>query len=193
MTLPYNNIVDQREVQRWGKGCGRFPTSCVVRHLLVAANLLKPLGTLTVWDMTFGEGRFWVLIPQVRVIGWDIRKLKWYRLPFQFFKQPCWAWRYEEPSPHPDLVAIDPPWSRWQRGGRDRAHYWINKMEGTPEHILNYCGKAASEHFGVPLLVHYKDRWVPDGFRIVTEVWYQAVVRNMKMPKPSWFAILEPE
>jgi hypothetical protein len=198
-------VLDQLEVARRGGVCARYPTSCVVRDLLARSGLLKPLQPLRVLDVTYGQGIWWMTLPQARVYGIDVKKLEWKRRPACFLQAPAWAWRSHAGEVEeclrgrPGLIAVDPPWQECVRGngcqGREiggRYHYRVSAAVGSPEHILEAATEAA-RHYRAPLLVHYETRWVPEGFRVVVETWWKPFLPNVdKYGYRNWWGILAP-
>jgi len=192
-------VVSQIEVQRWpGRG---YPSSKLVLYLLREAGLLKPFERLRVVDMTFGQGVWWMSLPQARIAGFDVRRLDWKRRPSCFFQQPCQSWRLrvaeieECLGGQPDLVAVDPPWERCVKGngcrGRGaRYHYRASRAVGPPESILEAARQAAL-YWGVHLLVHYETRWIPAGLKPVVELWWKPFLPNVdKYDYRNWWAVL---
>jgi len=179
-------VINQLDVQRRGGACAKYPVSCVVRDLLSDAGLLKPFERFKVLDLTYGQGIFWYALPQAVVVGFDVKELKHVREPYLFYHDDCGKWwMYLTPLIWSfDLVVADPPWAKY--AFRTRKHF---KGDGEEERILN-IGKWVSEVFHAPLLVHYKERWVPEGFEVVKEVWFQGRHRYSKKPKPTWFGVL---
>ena len=69
-------VIEQREIQKKGGLCARYPVSCVVRDLIGATNLFKPLIPINILDLTYGEGRFYASFRnKVKVYGFDILRL----------------------------------------------------------------------------------------------------------------------
>ena len=173
------SVVHQKDVQARGGVCSRYPVSCLIKDLLCGAGVAcgPDYRGLKVLDLTFGEGRFWKAFDGLfrpYIVGIDIRKLKWHVRPDMFYRDEAWDWRVHVYRPiwRADLVVADPPWSPYRRGNDRRKHYDMHSMVGTPLGILR-AGLAAAKHFRCPLLVHYKERWVPDGTRVLTETWFQ--------------------
>ncbi len=181
-------VVSQTEIQKMGGECSRFPVSCLIRDMLIESGILKPFKTIEVLDLTFGEGRFWGAIPQARVWGFDIRKLKWYKKPYVFFMESCENWKKHRNIIRNkfDLVVVDPPFTIYKQR---REHY---EDGGMLSMILNE-GRKASEYFNVPLLVHFMWKCVPYGFKVVTERWFLGVTRYLNIRLPTWFGLLSPE
>jgi len=182
-------VVHQKDIQRKGGVCAEYPVSCLIRDILRRAGLLKPFKQLKVLDLTYGEGRFWVALPQAVVIGFDIRRLEWRRKPARFFLESCENWRTRVPNEEFDLIVADPPFSPYKRGWEKRGHYTDN---GNIALILNEARKA-SEHFCAPMLIHFMWKVVPPEFEIVDEAWFQGWSRLSKMPRPTWFGLLKPQ
>ena len=198
-----NNIIvlDQVEVQRWpGRGP---PTARLVVRLLGWAGLLRPLQPVRVLDLTYGQGVWWLGLPQAVVAAFDARRLEWRRRPRCFIQAPAQHWQHyaseiEEclgGSP-PDLVAVDPPWQQHRRGREPggRTYYRATAAIGSPEQILQ-AGAEAAAHWGVPLLVHYATRWLPPGFIPAVEAYWRPwfyVMNPRAEGYRSWWAVLRP-
>ena len=185
-----NVIVDQREIQRLGKGCGKYPVSCVIRNMLVETNVIKPLSSIHVIDLTYGEGRFWALIPNAKVWAFDIRKLRWVRKPFVFINDTAEKWyHYVNRLPkHVDLVVADPPFMPYRRGRERRRHYEDGSGNIAP--ILRAAEKAA-RYYKAKLLVHFLWQAVPYGFKVIVETWFRPVISFVMHSMPTWFGLLE--
>ena len=176
--------VEQLELQRLGGVCARAPVSCLIRQLLNEAGILQPLRIVRVLGLTYGEGRFWLALPQAFVVGFDIRRVEWVRKPQKFFKKPCWAWRNYVNGFSPDVVVIDPPWAEWRRGWDRRGHYIKYNAVGTPEYILK-CGIDAAKALRKPLLYHWKAPLIADHIVGPIEFWGRSRLANMR--RPSYF------
>ncbi|MCE4601251.1 MAG: hypothetical protein F7C38_06790 [Desulfurococcales archaeon] len=182
-------VIHQVEVQRKGGPCAAYPSSCIVRDLLNEAGLLKPFEPLKVLDLTYGQGIFYYSIrSRVRVYAFDIRLLNWIVKPYMFYEKSCEHWkRVGLESEAFDLVVVDPPFSPYNRGWEKRGHYRDNGSIA----LCMYEALKASEHFNVPLLVHFFWKTIPYGYRVIAETWFQGWSRLSKMPRPTWFGILE--
>ena len=156
------------EVQRL-PGCGRAPDSCLIRAMLREVGLW-PVGVGGfILDLTFGRGKFYEACPfRPRVIAYDIRRLNWVVEPVRFVKAPAWATIHHirdgslrDPV---KLVVVDPPWQDCRRGNGcirrvdDRWFYRTSMMFGTPMQILESAARV-SRLLGVPMLIHFRDRW----------------------------------
>ena len=180
-------IIDQREIQRLGGVCARFPVSCLIRQLLDEAGLLKPFSKIKVLDLTYGEGRFWPALPQAEVWGFDVQRLRWVRQPQRFYQKSCEHWKKLVADQDFDLVVADPPFIAYKRGWEMRKHYYLTAAIPT---ILNEARKAA-RHFNAYLLVHFMWRAQPFGFEIITEAWFSGWGRYAKVNVPSWFGVMK--
>lgn len=182
-------VIDQRDIQRRGGICTRSPISCMISDLLKEADI-EPA---RVFDITYGEGRWWQVYRPSILIGADIAVHEWLVAPDLFIPKPAWhSYRVlQQLGIRVDLVAVDPPWV--SKGYTKRPHFGIDKMIGSPMLILDSAAKAAEALGSNYLLLHYKDRWVPDGWRIVVEKEWIPFGRyiNKSKKKPStWFAVL---
>ena len=195
-------IIEQWEIQRRGGKCARYPSSCIVVQLLDEAGLLRPLQPLSILDLTYGEGRFWAALSQAVVAGFDVRRLGWVRRPRCFWRAPAQHWqRYTSEieeclAGRPQLIAVDPPWQRWQRGREVGGRYYYRAANawGAPEEILRAAAEAA-QHWQAPLLVHYATRWLPPGFTPVVEMWWRPwfhLLNKKASNYKSWWAVLRP-
>ena len=186
-------VVSQVEVQRRGGVCARYPSACIVRELLLRAGLLEPFRPVRVLDLTYGRGIFWAALPQALIYGIDIRRLDWVRRPRCFRETTAWAWRRYASEVEsclggsPGLVAVDPPWS--ERGSSTRRYYGLDRAVGSVDAILGAALHAAT-HYGSILLVHLKDRWVPEGFETVEEILWEPVTRYLNAGSYTWFGLL---
>ena len=184
-------VVDQREVQRRGGICAKVPTACIVADLLKEAGI--EARNLLVFDITYGQGRFWAKIRPRVLIGADVAVLEWVVEPDIFIKKPAWqSWRLvKQLGIRVDLVAVDPPWS--DRGSSLRHHFGIDRALGGPKPILEAAACAARELRAQYLLVHYKTRYVPQGFSVVAEMEWLPVTRYIDYSKAkptTWWGLL---
>lgn len=163
-TLDYIVTIDQVDVQR-RRGCGRYPTSCIVRDLLNEAGLLEFAKPLRVIDVTYGQGIFWaVLRSKVVVAAVDIKRLDWRVRPRCFIQAAAQKWRawlreaLECLGNQVDIVAVDPPWQKWRRGREPggRYHYRASRALGTLESILK-AGIELAAYLNAPLLYHWRE------------------------------------
>ena len=186
-------IIEQVEVQKKGGPCARYPVSCIVRDLIGAANLFKPLTPINILDLTYGQGVFYYAIrSRVRVAGVDPRRLEWVVRPTCFIKSYAQKWkewldRVLECLGDIDLVVVDPPWAQWKhKGSRKARQYYIAPVSLA----IDIIEKAleVKEYLGVPVLIHYKERI--DRGDIVVEVYFRGRSRYIREPRTSWFGIL---
>ncbi len=191
-------LVTQIEIQRRGGACAKYPSSCVIRDLLARAGLLKPFRQLHVLDLTYGRGLFWKTMPQAVIFAFDIRRLDWVRRPKCFVRAAAWAWKHyinniAECLGNIDLVVADPPWV--VKGTSTRRHYGLDRAFGSVWHILNAAAEAA-RYFNSYLLLHLKDRYKPEGFAIVSQIYFLPMTRYLNLHKPNpytWWGVLAPE
>ena len=177
-------IVDQRDMQRRGGICAKVPVACMVADLLRSAGLEAK--SLTVFDITYGEGRFWAASRPRVLIGADINMLDWVVKPDVFIPAPAWqSWRIvKKLGIQVDLIVADPPWS--DRGSSKRRHFGLDRALGSPRLILEAATRAARELGAKYLLVHFKNRWVPQGFSVVSERTWSPVTRYVQAGTTWW-------
>lgn len=188
-------IVEQREVQREGGVCAKYPSSCLVRRLLNAVGLLQWGSMLRVLDLSYGEGRFWAALrSKVVVVGFDIAQLRWVVPPRYFVNDSALNWRRYEAmiervlGGQPDLVVADPPFSPYDRGWERRRHY---RERCSISEILTGAEKAA-QYYNAPLLIHFSGRYIPYGFQVIVELWWKPWSSLSRIPRPTWWGILAP-
>ena len=195
-------VVDQREAAKLPFH-SRYPSSKLVAWLLDRAGLLKPFKPLRVLDLTYGQGIFWDAIAhRVVVAGFDVKRLEWVTTPRCFFEAPAQDWkryssRIRECLHRVDLVVVDPPWQKCVKGngcrGRGiggRYHYRVSHATGSPQSILIAAADAAA-YYNTPLLVHYKERWIPQDFNLLVETWWKPFLPNVdKYDYKNWWGIL---
>ena len=185
-------VILQEDIMRL-KGCRLKPSSCLIRMLLEEAGL-EPRG-LTVVDVTYGEGRFYLAWRPRLLLGCDVRLLKWKVEPDWFALTPSWAcWtRVEKLALETDLVVVDPPFSErghrsWKHG---RPHYNIWAAVGGKENVLR-GGFRTAEQLGTPnILVHYNERVEPEGWQIIAEKWWRPRTRYLNLDDTiTWWGVL---
>lgn len=186
------------ELQKWFSRCP-YPYGTMVMLLLEEAGLHPGI----VIDLTFGLGKFWSCWRPKYLIGYDIRRLHWVVEPNEFHQTVSWAALHhvrDRRVPRPDLVAVDPPWQRCKSGNGCRGlrfevggAWWfrVSKGVGTPELILESAARLAEET-GVPLLVHFEDRWVPRGFSVLVEVFWRPSLSKASPDYRTWWGVLAP-
>jgi len=184
-------VVDQREVQRRGGVCGRIPVACMVADLLLAGGLRAE--RLVVVDATFGEGRFWAAVRPRLLIAVDPAIPGWVTMPDIYIPKPVWqASRVLEAlSVRADLVAVDPPWI--ERGSSKRRHYGLDRALGSPRLIMEKTIELAEKLGATWLLVHYKTRWIPEGWVAIAEKEWLPVTRYIdysKQKPTTWWGLL---
>jgi len=176
-------------------GC-KYPYGMMIRLLLETIRL-KPKKVV---DLTFGEGKFWSCYKPEYLIGYDIRKLKWIIKPDKFIKAPAWAALYhiiDNKIPKPELIAVDPPWQQKTRGKGKKIRYggkwWYStsKMVGTPKIVLEAATKLSGK-LKIPLIIHYKNRWVPNNFKVLIEVFWNPNLPNTRQDYKTWWGIIMP-
>ena len=154
-------------------------------------------GVRIVFDVTFGEGRFWGAWRPEVLVGADIRVLNWVVVPDLFVRLPVWvSWRsLKKLGIVPDLVVIDPPWgvATGSRHGT-RPHYY--EPLGSPDIILEEGIKAAERLGCSRVLVHYYKVVGRGGWRVINLKRFIYFTRFLKQdtkynPNTSYFYILE--
>lgn len=179
-------IIDQKDIQKSGGICVRYPVSCLIRNLLVKAKLLHPFKTLMVLDLTYGRGTFWAALPQAKVFAFDIRKLDWVRKPHQFFNESCRNWKKRLPDHKFDLICADPPFSPYHIGNNDVRKYYNERDVA----LILYEAIKAAEHYQAPLLLHFLAKLQYHNTVVIAETWFQGRSRYARMPRPTWFGVL---
>jgi len=188
-------LVDQRDIQKRGGKCVKHPVSCLIYDML--KELGMNLEQLIVLDVTYGEGRFYGAWRPRLLLGSDIRVHRWVVEPDWFTRCPSWSvWtRVQKLGIVPDIVVVDPPWTNYNHRGR--KHYYEYMALGDDSTVLE-GGLITARKLGVKyLLVHYKDRIVPSGTRVLNEKYFIYVSRYLKNneidtnPNKTWFGILE--
>lgn len=191
------DVVDQREIQRRGGKCARFPSSCVILDLLREAGL--EAREINIFDSTYGEGRFWGAAPRPRLlVGADIRILDWVVEPDVFIKKPVWAsWRVvARLGVNVDLYVVDPPFRMQERGKgiKKREHYHPRYALGSTELILREAVNAASRLQARYLLVKYFEPYQPGtGWRLAAQRFFRMLLgpATVKREFTSWYGLLE--
>jgi len=79
-------VIDQRDIQRKGGLCAKYPSSYVV------CELLKRFGIKRVLDVTFGRGRFYKLCRRdvELLVASDPAKWPWLTVPDAFYQATVW-------------------------------------------------------------------------------------------------------
>ena len=186
-------VVDQRDIQRRGGVCAKFPVSCLIRDMLKEIGF--QLEKLVVLDVTYGEGRFYGAWRPRLLLGSDIRIHRWIVKPDWFTICTSWSvWnRVQKLGIKPDLVVVDPPWFSFTHRGRNYYNYSF----GSPEQILigglESAAKLGSNH----VLVHYNKIVVPRNWSLLRQVEFIYVSRYLKNnqintnPNKTYFYILK--
>ena len=184
-------LISQLDIQRLGGICAKYPVSCLIYKMLTSVMEINS-GTM-VLDLTYGEGRFWKAFGLLKpyIIAIDIHRLKWHVIPDEFYQTAAWRWRHVVKHQHIDLVVVDPPWAEWRRGWDRRGHYLLNKCLGSPKAIID-AAVDASRHYNAYLLIHYRERVVPNNMLPIIEKWFRGRSRLANLSKQSWFGILKP-
>ncbi len=186
-------LVDQRDIQRRGGVCVRFPVSCLIKDLLVEVGLQPE--NLVILDTTFGEGRFYGAWRPKLLLGSDIRILRWIVQPDWFTLSPSWSvWtRVQKLGVKPDIVIVDPPFSPYTRGTEGRKHYLPVTGFGSPTSILE-GGLESAKRLGCnTVLVHFNELYIPKGWKLEKQVGFLFLTRYLKqdMNNKTYFYILK--
>lgn len=188
MMVDVSLIVDQRDVQRKGGVCAKSPISCLIKDML--ENIGLEPRNLVVFDVTYGEGRFYLAWRPRILIGADPYIHDWKVEPDIFIKKPVWSsWKTLVNlglESRINLVVVDPPWTRY----RHRHRQPFNHILGTPETIIMEAVKASEQIGAEHLLIHYKEP-VNLEAQPILEIRYKYLSRYLKNngDKTTWFAI----
>jgi len=157
-------VIDQRDIQRKGGLCAKYPSSYVV------CELLKRFGIKRVLDVTFGRGRFYKLCRRdvELLVASDPAKWPWLTVPDAFYQATVWqlynAIKAGSLSIDSiDCVVVDPP--RWS-GAEYKRRGEYNFLIGSPRLIIEYATKVARIVGSTYMLLHFNkvvsvDGWVP--------------------------------
>ena len=185
--------IDQREIQKRGGKCSKYPVSCLIYNMLSSVGLIPE--SLVVLDVTYGVGNFYRAWHPKVLIGSDVKIWRWEIAPDVFILQPSWNvwWTLLKLNIKPDIIVIDPPWSSNSHRGRT----WYNYSFGTPEQILR-GGLESAAKLGIRYaLIHYNKVVVPKGWKLVKAVKFIYVSRYLKNndiennPNHTYFYILK--
>ena len=198
MALSRDGLVLMSDIQRL-PGCSQAPSSCMVKLLLEEAGLWPTPAGHWFLDLTYGIGQFYNTryFRNVRIAGYDIRRLEWRRRPDWFKQAPAWAALHDLERgtlPQPVwVVVVDPPWQGyWHRMlVGQRWFYRVSRGFGTTQQILEAAARL-SKTLGVPLLVHYPNPWVPRGFTEIFSVFWKPSLPRAKKIYRTWWGVLAP-
>ena len=147
-------VVDQRDVQKRGGLCAKYPSSYVVCEMLRKHSIRRVL------DVTFGRGRFYALCRRdiELLIASDPVKWPWLVYPDRFYQATAWQLynllkNNKVQVREVDCVVVDPP--RWSRGAEYRRRGEYNFLIGSPRLIIEYAAKAAALINAKHILLHY--------------------------------------
>ena len=189
-------VIDQRDIQKRGGKCVKFPVSCLIYDLLKSIGLQPE--QLIILDVTFGEGRFYGAWRPKLLLGSDIKVYNWVVVPDWFTKCPSWsAWiRVQKLGIKPDLVVVDPPFSSYEGGYEKRKHYMQSLAFGNGKTILEGGLETAKQLGCKNALIHYNKLYVPNDWQLVKYVEFLFFTRYLKQdtkynPNTSYFYILE--
>ena len=166
--------VDQRDVQKRGGVCARFPVSCLLHDMLRSSGTKHDI----VLDVTFGEGRFYGAWRPKVLLGTDIRVLDWVVDPDWFARCPSWsAWaRVKKLGVKPDLIVVDPPFTR--NSMALRRHFQLNRALGDEKMILDGAVTTAVKLGTRVLLVHFNDLYIPRGWELSEAIKFKFYARR---------------
>lgn len=141
----------------------RRPHSSI--RLLLTRVGINPDKGLKVLDLTYGQGLFWFKFPNIRIVGFDVRKLQWKVAPTCFVQDKAQNWYLYRDyivdclGGNPDIVAVDPPFSKRLSGSMyDKTHYYESFAEGTVEEIIE-SALEAGRYFKSLVLIRYRTLW----------------------------------
>ena len=188
-----SQLVDQRDIQRRGGKCSRYPVSCLIHDMLMELGLQPE--KLVVLDVTYGVGRFYGAWYPRLLIGSDVKIWKWEIVPDVFILQPSWNvwWTVAKLGVKPDLVVVDPPWTNYNHRGRTYYEYSF----GSPDQILKGGLESAAKLGSNHVLVHYNKIVVPRNWSLLRQVEFIYVSRYLKNnqintnPNKTYFYILK--
>jgi len=183
--------IDQREVQRMGGLYTKFPSSFVV------CNLLNHVSKI--FDVTFGEGRFYKLCRDVLDVlaASDVKRWNWIVKPdlfYQFNVFYLYNLLCREKNKFPirkiDVVVVDPP--KWKKSNYNRRKMY-NFLIGTPETIIEYAGKIAKLMNSPYLVVHYDEVLNIENYRPVRIIMFEWYARylNINNNNKSFYILYE--
>lgn len=166
-------IFDQREIQKKGGVCVKYPVSCLIWN-----NILADLNVTTIIDCTYGEGRFYGYRKPEILIGIDPLLLKWKVVPDIFINKPVWAVAniLNELSITADLVVCDPPFGTIKGGGYNKRKHF-GYMFGGPETIIHYSFRLADTVLADYFLLHYKKPIEPENWTEVKRIAFRYFTR----------------
>ena len=127
----------------------------------IIAELLNSINAVHVVDTTYGVGRFYRYYRPKILVGIDPNIYQQYVVkPDILIPKPVWSARDIIKSLHTvyefDVLVVDPPFRKRPRGRDNRLYYY--NIVGSPELILKYSLKIASE-LGIPnIIVHWRDK-----------------------------------
>jgi hypothetical protein len=141
--------LDQRDVQRLGGICAKYPASYVILRILRRA------GARRVLDVTYGRGRFYKVYRPEYLAGADPVKWDWIVKPDQFHQKTVFQLHREVMDGlriDVDTVVVDPP--RWNMKRYNRRDVY-NYLVGTPTSIILHAAETARILNAKHLLLHY--------------------------------------
>ena len=150
--------VDQREIQKRGGIYVKFPNSYVI------CSLLQRYNCNSVFDVTFGEGRFYKTCRDNIdiLIGSDPKRWDWVVKPDFFYPFNVFYLymlltkkKFNLPLRKLDVVVVDPP--KWIINATYNKREMYNYLIGTPELIIETSEKIANLLNTRYVLVHYRN------------------------------------
>ncbi len=181
-------IIDQRDIQKRGGVCSRYPVACLI------ADILHSVDGTRVLDVTYGEGRFYRVYRPEWLVAADPYIWNWVVKPDIFIPLPVWKllnFRFLEIF-RTRVLVCDPPWGVRHR---KRPQYRVEDiLIGSSETIITYAFKVA-EKFNIPyLLLHYNRLWNQEGWTRVQTLLFRYVSRYLNNPdlkKTTYFMLYE--
>lgn len=201
--LSENEVVRMSDIQRL-PGCSKSPSSCMVWLLLDKAGLWPIPKDRWILDLTYGIGQFYntKYFRGTLIAGYDVRKLEWRRKPNWFKQAPAWAALHDLDRgtlPQPVwVVVVDPPFQECREKNNCRGiltevggrwFYRVHKGVGTPQQILESSAKLIKK-LGVKLVVHFREEWVPPGYKALVSVWWKPSLPNASEDYKTWWGVL---
>jgi len=173
--------IDQRDIQKKGGRAAKYPVSYLITQLLRSVNARRIL------DLTYGEGRFYAYSKPPFLHGIDIQRLKWIVTPDIFERKSLFDICELERSY--DIIVVDPPFTRYKHSRK--KHYTIR--DSSPEAMINHACKIAEINDITYVLVHNKDLFIPNSFKVhicVDFVYVCRYLRNNGFNNTTKFYIL---
>jgi len=193
MTLYIANdseFIDQREIQKLGGACSRYPVAYII------AKLLRTLKAERILDVTYGEGRFYKIYRPKLLLAADPNIWDWIVKPDAFI--PCPVWNVGKILKKLglesfDCIVVDPPW-----GERHHKRPLYNNLTSFvfPETIINHAFMIAEDLHIPYLLLHYDKIVERKGWTRVRTIEFRYVSRYLNNPgltKTTYFILYSNE